>query len=120
MVSIPFVGPFVDTWGRRLGMFIGASIIIIGVIIQCTCIYTNSVGQFMGGRFLLGFGVQIASSAGPIYVVEMVHPAHRGFLGGLYNVMWPVGAFVATLATRFSEHYPGTKGWIIPVALQAM
>ncbi|KAH6670283.1 general substrate transporter [Plectosphaerella plurivora] len=120
LVSLPFVGPAMDTWGRRVGMFIGAVIIILGVIVQTTCVYSNSIGHFMAGRFLLGFGVQIASSAGPVYVVEMVHPAHRGLLGGLYNVMWPVGALVASLATRFSDNYPGTKSWLIPVGLQAM
>ncbi|KAL0934891.1 lactose permease [Colletotrichum truncatum] len=120
VVSIPFVGPAIDTWGRRMGMFIGSGIILIGVIIQVTCIATSSVNHFMAGRFFLGFGVQIAAAAGPIYVVEVAHPAHRGICGGLYNVMWPVGALVASSAVRGSDHYQGNASWMIPVALQAM
>lgn len=120
VVSIPFVGPAIDTWGRRVGMLIGAAIIVIGVIIQLTCITTNSADQFMAGRFFLGFGVQVAAAAGPIYVVEVAHPAHRGICGGLYNVMWPVGALVASAAARGSLSYGNNTSWMIPVGLQAM
>lgn len=88
VVALPFVGPAVDTWGRKMGMFIGATIIILGTIIQGTTSYTSSLGQFMAGRFLLGFGVSIAASAGPIYVVEVSHPAYRGVVTALYNTFW--------------------------------
>lgn len=120
VVALPFVGPAIDTWGRRCGMFIGSSIIVIGVIIQIACINTASIGQFMGGRFLLGFGVSIMSAAGPTYVVEIAHPAYRGVMVGLYNVMWPVGALVASGAARAGINYQGNTSWMIPVGLQLM
>ena len=88
VVALPFVGPAVDTWGRRMGMFIGAVLIILGTIVQGTTSYTANLGQFMAGRFLLGFGVSIAASAGPIYVVEICHPAYRGVVTALYNTFW--------------------------------
>ncbi len=88
VVALPFVGPAVDGWGRRVGMFIGALTIVIGTVIQGTTIHTHSLGQFMAGRFILGFGVSIAASAGPIYVVEVCHPAYRGVVTGLYNTFW--------------------------------
>jgi fucose permease len=74
--------------GRRFGMSLGAAVIIIGVIIQGTCVHTHSVHQFMGGRFFMGLGVQLVSSAGPCYVVEISHPAYRGTVTALYNVFW--------------------------------
>ncbi|KAF7550942.1 hypothetical protein G7Z17_g5375 [Cylindrodendrum hubeiense] len=120
VVAIPFVGPFIDTWGRRAGMTIGASIIILGVIIQIATIANASVDQFMAGRFFLGFGVSIAAAAGPVYVVEVSHPAHRGVITGLYNVMWPVGAIVASGAARGGANYDGNTSWMIPVGLQLM
>lgn len=88
VVAIPFIGPAVDRYGRKTGLFIGSLIIVLGTIIQGTTIGNQSVGQFMGGRFLLGFGVAIASSAGPVYVVEVSHPAHRGVVTALYNTFW--------------------------------
>jgi MFS family permease len=120
VVAIPFIGPAIDTWGRRGGMFIGGLTIVIGVIIQVTCIANASVGQFMGGRFLLGFGVSIIGAAGPCYVVEISHPAYRGVITGLYNVMWPVGALVASGAARGGLNYEGNTSWLIPVGVQLM
>ena len=78
VVSLPFVGPASDTFGRRFGMWIGCLCIIVGTIIQGVAQSSAGVKQFMGGRFLLGFGVNIASAAGPMYVVEVSHPAYRG------------------------------------------
>ncbi|OBT90733.1 hypothetical protein VE02_00617 [Pseudogymnoascus sp. 03VT05] len=97
VVVIPFIGPSIDTWGR------------------CAAI----IGQFMGGRFLLGFDVGIIGAAGPTYVVEMSHPAHRGVTTGLYNVFWPFSALVASCASRGGLTYAGTNtSWMIPVWLQ--
>lgn len=120
VVAIPFIGPAIDTWGRRAGMCIGGATIIIGVIIQICCITNASVEQFMGGRFFLGFGVSIMAAAGPCYVVEVSHPAYRGVVTGLYNVMWPVGALVASGAARGGLDHGGNTSWMIPVALQLM
>lgn len=120
VAAIPFVGPAIDTWGRRCGMFIGSVIIILGVIIQVACVNNANTQQFMAGRFFLGFGVSIISAAGPTYVIEFGHPAYRGVIGGLYNVMWPVGALVASGAARGGLNYAGNTSWMIPVALQVM
>lgn len=79
IAALPVTGPVIDGFGRRAGMFAGAMTIIVGTIIQGT---SHEKAQFMAGRFLLGFGVTIAHSAGPMYVVEISHPAYRGVVGG--------------------------------------
>jgi len=120
VVALPFVGPGVDTWGRRGGMFIGAMMIILGTIIQGTTAYTVNVGQFMAGRFLLGFGVSIAASAGPIYVVEICHPAYRGVVTALYNTFWFTGSIISAGSGRGSLAYAGDASWLVPVWLQML
>lgn len=85
VIALPFVGPAIDTWGRKVGMFIGGILVVIGTIAQGL---GNSVQSFMGGRFVLGFGVSIASAAGPMYVVEVSHPAYRGIMTAFYNTWW--------------------------------
>lgn len=85
--ALPFVGPAVDTWGRRWGMLIGAFIIIVGTIINGTTVLNGAIGQLQGGRFILGFGVSIVSAAGPIYVVETAHPAWRGIVTAYCNTV---------------------------------
>jgi len=86
--ALPFVGPAIDTWGRKPGMFIGSILIICGAVVTGTTISNASINQFMGGRFLLGFGVSIASAAGPIYTVETSHPAFRGVATAYCNTFW--------------------------------
>ncbi len=90
--ALPFAGPGVDTWGRKVGMLIGSFLIIMGTIITATTISNASVHQFMGGRFLLGFGVTFVSSAGPIYVVETAHPAYRALATAYCNCFWFTGS----------------------------
>lgn len=93
LIGSLFAAPAADRLGRRFGMLSGSVFIIIGTIIEATA---KNIGQFMGGRFLIGFGVAIAGTAGPIYVVEISPPSLRGLFGGLYQ---SVGFYVGALGT---------------------
>lgn len=116
--ALPFVGPCVDTWGRRVGMFIGSVFIIIGTIVQALTSTNASEGQMMGGRFLLGFGVSIAAAAGPIWIVETSHPRYRGIITGLCNTTWLAGAILSSGATRGGLNIKSNNSWLIPLWLQ--
>jgi MFS family permease len=118
--ALPFVGPAIDTWGRRAGMFIGSVLIILGAVITGTTIHNASVHQFMGGRFLLGFGVSIASAAGPIYVVETTHPAFRGIATAYCNTFWFTGSILSSGAIRGGLNISGNTSWQLPVWLQVL
>ncbi|KAG9605813.1 putative sugar transporter, partial [Aureobasidium melanogenum] len=118
VVALPFVGPAIDTWGRKWGMFIGSLIIAIGTVISGTTFNDGKVGQFMGGRFLLGFGVSVASSAGPIYVVEMSHPAYRGKATAYCNTFWFTGSIIAAGCVRGALNLSGNSSWLVPVWVQ--
>jgi MFS family permease len=116
--ALLFVGPLVDTWGRRVGMFIGSILIILGTIVFGLTKYHASEGQIMGARFLIGFGVTIAAAAGPIWVVETAHPKYRGIITGLCNTTWLMGSILASGATRGGLNIHGNNSWLIPVWLQ--
>ena len=88
-----------DRFGRRWGMFAGSTIIIVGVILEASA---SKLGQFMGGRFLIGFGVSVAVTAAPVYLVEMAYPSWRGLFGGLYNV---VGYYIGAIGEfQYLQH----------------
>ncbi|KAL4947556.1 general substrate transporter [Aspergillus filifer] len=110
-----FAGPFTDFRGRRVGMAIGATWIIIGTCIQAT---STTLASFMAGRFLLGFGVATCATAGPAYVSEMAHPAYRGAMTGLYNVLWFGGGIPGTFIPWKTSFIEGTQSWRVPVWLQ--
>ncbi|KKK12677.1 hypothetical protein ARAM_003361 [Aspergillus rambellii] len=116
--SIPAVfltGPVNDAFGRRIGMFTGAVIIIIG-----TCIQSPSVdkGMFLAGRFILGFGVSFCCVSAPCYVSEMAHPAWRGTLTGLYNCTWYIGSIVAAWVVYGCAKLENSDSFRIPIWCQ--
>lgn len=118
VVALPFVGPAIDTWGRKVGMLIGACVIIAGTVLNGTTAFLQwpaNEQQLKAGRFLLGFGVSIVSGAGPIYVVETAHPAWRGIVTAYCNTFWFVGSILSSGAIRGGLNLSGSVTWEIPV-----
>ncbi|CAK7220632.1 hypothetical protein SBRCBS47491_004254 [Sporothrix bragantina] len=111
--AVPLVGPVNDYWGRRAGMFSGAVLVIVGTVIVAAA---QNHGMFMGGRFVLGFGVSFCNVSGPVYVGEMAHPSYRGVLCGLYNCFWYIGSIVASWVVYAAQNKP--SGWRIPLYCQ--
>jgi MFS family permease len=104
VVSPWVAGPITDKLGRRAGMFIGAIGICLGESLpelkqspqyskkhftgSAVISSASDKGQFIAGRFLLGFGVSILTCAAPSYIVEVSPPQWRGRLTGIYNCGW--------------------------------
>lgn len=76
-LSILVVG---DKLGRRKAIFVGATIMIIGVIIQITSVPPSygATAQFIIGRFITGIGNGINTSTIPIWQAEYVSCSYRG------------------------------------------
>ena len=51
IAAFPFCGLIADGYGRRICIFIGCQITVVGAIIQT---FVVNKSAFMGGRFLLG------------------------------------------------------------------
>ncbi|KAK5938049.1 hypothetical protein PMZ80_009638 [Knufia obscura] len=82
---------------------------------------TNTQGQFIGGRFVLGFGASIASAAAPAYVVELAHPSYRGLQAGMYNNFWWLGNILAGWTTYGSDlHLKNSWAWRTPTVVQCI
>ncbi|KAK0730927.1 general substrate transporter [Lasiosphaeris hirsuta] len=115
VAAVFFTGPVNDYFGRRWGMFTGAVIVIIGTTVQAL---STSNGQFLGGRFVLGFGVSFACVSAPCYVSEMAHPKWRGTLTGLYNCTWYIGSIIASWTVYGCSYIETDSAWRIPVWCQ--
>lgn len=74
MLAIPFVPYCADLLGRRAGVVIGCSIMIIGIVLLSLGVH---IAVFIVGRLLLGFGIAIAHGSAPLLITELVHPQHR-------------------------------------------
>ena len=83
MVGAPFAAVLADRYGRRKGMFGGAAVILVGMAITASSSTIAQVGQncsdclsllitfqLVVGRFVLGWGIAIATVAAPAYSIE--------------------------------------------------
>ena len=95
----------------------GAAAIALGTCVQAT---STTLGQFMGGRFTIGFGVAVIAAAGPAYVSEMAHPTYRGVMTGIYNTCWYMGGIPGTFIPYATSTMAGTQAWRIPIWLQLL
>ncbi|KAH9939329.1 general substrate transporter [Epithele typhae] len=112
-----FAGPAADRFGRRGGMAVGCTIILIGASVVTAA---QNPGMFLGGRFVLGFGIAISTTAAPMWVTELA-PAHwRGRLGAAYNSCYFVGAIPATGIMVGSVNFNSTWAWRLPLLLQVI
>jgi MFS family permease len=118
IAAFPFCGFFADGYGRRVCIFVGCALVLVGTAVQATA---HETGHFIGGRFLLGFGASIASAAGPAYIVELAHPAYRGTMAGLYNCTWWLGSILAGWTTYGSNvNLDSSWAWRLPTVVQSI
>ncbi|KAF5363898.1 hypothetical protein D9756_000210 [Leucocoprinus leucothites] len=115
IVGVVVAGPTADILGRRGGMSIGGFIIIIGAAVITAA---KNVNYLLAGRFVLGFGVAISTTAAPAYVVEMSPPQWRGRLTGMYNTFYYSGSILCTGITVASGRNSSTLSWRLPLAIQ--
>lgn len=95
-------GPFIMFLGRKTTIqIIGVPFMAAGVLIGCAM----NVTMVLGGRFLAGFCVGVASLALPVYLGETLHPEVRGTLGcsprawvtlAFSCAMWPAPSWDGT------------------------
>lgn len=113
-------GALSDYTGRKPVLGIGDVIFIGGAIAQAAC---HTVSAIIGGRFLIGLGVGLASCVAPIYIQELSPTRLRGRLVVLNVVMITGGQVIAYGIGAAFENMHGGWRWMVglgavPAALQ--
>lgn len=83
--SVQALGSFIIIIGKQPACIQAASVITSFFAGAIVATIAKNVQYILGGRFVLGFGVAISTTAAPAYVVEMSPPQWRGRLTGLYT-----------------------------------
>ncbi|KAF5560916.1 hexose transporter [Fusarium phyllophilum] len=96
VVATPFISLVGDRWGRRMGIFVGAVIMIIGAVIQGASVH---FAMFLISRFIIGFGLVFANVYAPMLIGELAHPKERQVITSLYQTSWYIGAILAAWVT---------------------
>lgn len=117
LAGYPFAPYMSDGIGRRKTVFFGATIMCVATAVQTA---SQSVGMFIGARFLIGFGLTFAANAAPMLVTEISYPTYRAPLTSLYNSLWYSGSIIAAWTTYGTFKINSTWAWRLPSLLQAI
>ncbi|PIL23374.1 MFS general substrate transporter [Ganoderma sinense ZZ0214-1] len=117
LAGYPFAPYLSDGIGRRPSIWIGAVCMLAGAALQTAC---QNIHQFIGARFLIGFGLSLASNAAPMLVTEVSYPVYRPQLSSLYNTLWYSGNIIASWSAFGTSRINSNWSWRIPSLLQAI
>jgi len=87
-------GAVADREGRRRTLIVAGALFFLGALIQSTA---PDTAILVVGRFVIGFGVGIASVAAPLYAAEMALAQTRGRLVSAYQLAIAIGILLAEI-----------------------
>jgi SP family galactose:H+ symporter-like MFS transporter len=94
MVGAATGGPLADRTGRRMILFWGGVLFILGSVLAPL---SPNVATLIVARALLGLAIGFTSVTAPVYVSELAPPESRGTLIGLYQFALTLGIALADL-----------------------
>jgi len=117
-----FIFIFGDKLGRRKSIFLGASIMIVGVIIQVATMPPSggATAQFIVGRCLTGIGNGINTSTIPTYQAECCKAKNRGKVICIEGSMVAIGTLIAYWIDYGCLYGPDDFTWRFPIAFQCV
>lgn len=115
-----FILAFGDYLGRRRSILLGATVMIVGVIIQVACVGVSggSTAQFIIGRAITGVGNGINTSTVPTYQAECSRSHNRGKLICIEGGNVAIGTLIAYWVDYGSIKGPHEFQWRFPIAFQ--
>ncbi|KAF5689687.1 hexose transporter [Fusarium circinatum] len=117
LAALPFCAWFCDKYGRRPGLVVGATIMLLGVGLQGGA---RNTGMFIAARGILGFGLALNITAAPVLIMELAYPTQRAPMVSIYNTLWGLGALSAAWITYGTFRINSDWAWRIPSILQAL
>ncbi|RMD43108.1 hypothetical protein DV735_g1992, partial [Chaetothyriales sp. CBS 134920] len=115
-VAALFSGPFIDKWGRKPGMAVGALICCAGIPIQAAA---QNPAMFVVARLIIGIGIGLSSVALPTYCAEVAPLKWRAFCLGLYYAFYAGGGLLASGVTYGTAKIASSWAWRLPSVIQA-
>jgi len=116
IASFPVITSFfLDTFGRKPSIMLGAAVFIIGSIIQAS---SFDLVQLLIGRCVSGMSIGILSSVIVLYQGELAPASMRGGMTTLYQLMITFGILVAAFIDElFVER---DNGWRLVICMMCV
>jgi MFS family permease len=103
----PFVGPLADMFGRKIIFIVGLALSVVGSIV---CAATPTVGGFITGQVIMGFGAITQELMAIAIVAESVPTAKRPLYSAIILMMiipWSPGTLYANWVSEKSWRWIG-------------
>ncbi|KAJ6256418.1 hypothetical protein Dda_8919 [Drechslerella dactyloides] len=119
-----FVLFFGDIIGRKKGILAGATIMILGTVVQITSFKSGGssrgggLAQFIAGRIITGVGNGMNTSSIPTYQAECANTKNRGLLICIQGGIIAFGTLISYWLNYGVSDYPGSFSWRFPIAFQ--
>ena len=110
-------GDLADFIGRRITIVSGCVVFIIGVILQTA---SSSLGLFVAGRLIAGFGVGFVSAIIILYMSEVAPKKVRGAIVSGYQFCITLGLLIASCVEYGTQNRNDSGSYRIPVGLQML
>ncbi|KAK6503841.1 hypothetical protein TWF481_008847 [Arthrobotrys musiformis] len=111
-----FILFFGDSVGRKKGIIAGATIMILGTVVQ-VCSF-GSLAQFVAGRIITGVGNGMNTSCIPTYQAECATTKNRGLLICIQGGIIAFGTLISYWLNYGVTQYEGSFSWRFPIAFQ--
>lgn len=119
LAGAAFILIFGDWLGRRRSIMLGATIMIIGVIIQVTAIKGYiPLAQFCVGRVVTGVGNGMNTSTIPTYQAECSRSKNRGLLICIEGSTVAIGTLISYWIDFGASYGSPDLTWRFPIAFQ--
>lgn len=119
LIGAIFTLAYGDRVGRKRNIIAGAIIMIVGVIIQVTCVKQHaSTAQFVIGRVVTGVGNGMNTSTIPTYQAECSKTTNRGLLICIEGGTIAIGTMIAYWIDYGCSYGPEDLTWRLPIAFQ--
>ncbi|KAG0636364.1 general substrate transporter [Tuber brumale] len=117
-VVVLFAG---EAMGRRKAIISGASVMILGVIIQVTAyVGHQSLAQFVVGRIVTGIGNGMNTSSIPTYQAECAKTKNRGLLICIEGGSIAFGTLISYWLNYGVSFAGGDLVWRLPISFQVV
>jgi MFS family permease len=119
ILSLFYVSFLCDRIGRVRTIGVGATICTIGVVIQSA---SQNYTMLLVGRFVLGMGVCLSTTAAPMLIAETTYPSQRPYMTAMSQCLYGLGGIIAAWTTYGTNHWPTTSNWQwrLPLVLQLL
>ncbi|KAJ5915834.1 hexose carrier protein [Penicillium verhagenii] len=112
---------FGDWLGRRKSIMLGATIMVIGVIIQVTAMKGHvPLAQFCVGRVVTGVGNGMNTSTIPTYQAECSRSTNRGLLICIEGSTVAIGTLISYWIDFGASYGSPDLTWRFPIAFQIL